>query len=119
VNVNDLTDDQVARLVGIARVTVRGRGGRPANIQTVRGYCRDGFKPNGWRGPPVRLRAVRLGQDYCTLPEWVADFERERAALAQRLFDASRRPPVTAPAPLSRAASARRAREHLDRAGVR
>lgn len=115
VGIDDLTGDQIRRLVGIAGVTVRGRGGEPANVQTVRGYCRDGYKPSWHDGPPLVLRHVVMGQCYCTLPEWVEEFERERA----RLYEAARARPAMRPSARSRAAAVRRANEHLDAAGVK
>jgi hypothetical protein len=109
----ELTKDQLDRLVGIARVTVRGKGGTPACVERVRAYIREGVRPRGWEGEPIRLEAVLIGNDYCTLPEWVEEFELARA----RAGHTNRRLPA---APSPRAATVNRAAARsLDRAGVK
>lgn len=113
-DLEELTREQVSRLVGIARVTVRGRGGRPANIGTVRAYIKAGCKPRGYGGPPVLLQAVVMGQDYCTLPEWVEEFELARAR-AGRTARVPTGPTGTRKAALEH----RRAERELDRMGCK
>ncbi|MFO0843277.1 MAG: hypothetical protein U0797_12920 [Gemmataceae bacterium] len=90
-----MNDIDVARLVGISQVTVRGRGGKPASVKAIRDYIRTGCRPQGYDGEPVYLKAVRMGQEYCTLPEWVEEFERARARAG---LVAARPSPKPAPA---------------------
>lgn len=109
-NRNELTDDQVLRLVGISRVTLRGRKGGPATPKTVRKWIRRGYSPPGWAGEPLRLKAVLMGQEYCTLPEWAEEFELARARMGV-VPDAPAGPP---PVPARRAAAEdRRAAKEL------
>ncbi len=106
------------RLIGLAEATMmlRGREGRPPNVATVRGWARpgEGYRPRAWKGEPVILRTVVVGRDYLTLPEWIAEFERERLRIGQL---ARQRPPAVT----ARKARAlhRRAAKALDQSGVR
>lgn len=113
----DLHEDWMRRAIGLARACelLRGREGRPPALATVRGWARpgEGYRPRGWRGEPVVLRTVVVGRDYLTLPEWVAEFERERLRLGQL----ARQGPPAAPARKAQAMH-RRAEAALDEAGV-
>jgi len=47
----------------------------------IRLWATKGYRPAGYQGPPVVLKAVRVGGVFCTLPEWVEEFELARAAM--------------------------------------
>lgn len=107
-------EKELLRAVGLADVChlVRGRDGGPASVPTLRKYATSGYRPRGHSGPPLILRAVKVGGAYCTLPEWVADFERERARMGDN-YALRVRPPR------SESAGHRHACRELDRLGVK
>jgi hypothetical protein len=114
----ELTLDQSRRLVGIHRVFIRGKNDEPAHPGTVRLYIRDGYRPRGYRGEPVYLRAVLIGQSYCTLPEWVDEFELARARLGLSLRERARKAVPQAVNTRGLAGRLRRAEKELERLGV-
>lgn len=109
----------LAEAMGLAaaRKLMRGRGGRPPAVQTVRRWANParGCYPAGKGGPRVVLQTRKVSGEVLTTAAWVEAFERERAVLGAR----------EAPRELPRARSDRRrirdlrlADEGLDAAGV-
>jgi len=48
---------------------LRGQKGKLPHPETVRGWIRSGYKPLGYSGPPVFLKAERWGRDLVTRME--------------------------------------------------
>ncbi len=105
-NVIDLLEEQVAAvradsdaaaLVDKARALVKRAAGRlalaPPNVKTVREWIRQGYRPLGYTGEPVYLKALRHGRDFCTTAAWCLEFEEARLAISVYVPPARRRPP--------------------------
>lgn len=114
---SDLEPYDEARSLGLreARKLIRGRGGKPANLESVRLWVTEahGCRPFGDNGPKLILRATKINGEWRTMPGWIAAFERERAEAGQR---ASQVMPERSPR--SRHAAHRRAEEALKKMGV-
>jgi hypothetical protein len=65
---------------------VRGRGGRPACVETLRRWAnpKRGCRPAGKCGPKLVLKTHKLNNEILTLPQWVREFEQDRAADGER-----------------------------------
>lgn len=112
-----MTHDDVKRCIGLkaAAALLRGRGGKPPSLDTVRRWAnpRRGYRPRGnYAGPPLVLATCRLGNDLVTLPEWVEEFERRRFQMGTTRVMPTR-------TPRQAAAALRRAEEYLDAQGVK
>ncbi len=111
--IESLTRVQQAQLIGIedASMLMRGRGGSPPHLSTVRRWITHGYQPPG--GDPIHLQAVLVSGGYVTLPEWVQEFEAAR-------LEAGRRAKPKRATPTNRAArkAHRLAELDLDRAGI-
>lgn len=78
----------MSRAIGLTEAShrMRGRGGRPPVVETVRRWAnpRCGCFPAGKTGPQLILRTRKVNGEVLTMPEWVDAFERERARLGER-----------------------------------
>jgi len=74
-----MTPEQIKRAISLTEAAklLRGRGGKSPHVMTVRRWAdpKRGYRAGG---SPVVLRAVKIGPDVVTLPEWVAEFEAAR-----------------------------------------
>lgn len=111
--IEDVLDLSKAISLTEAAKLIRGKGGRPPSVVTLRRWAnpRKGCYPQGAGGPCVVLHTVRVSGDILTTREWVEAFERARVKAGDRLAS-----PVRSP----RAAKAahRRAEAELDRKGI-
>ena len=75
-----LNPAEVKRAISLTEAAkmLRGRGGKAPHLTTVRRWAdpKRGFRSGG--GPVVVLRAVKIGCDVVTLPEWVEEFQAAR-----------------------------------------
>ena len=101
-------------LLGVeeAAKLMRGQKGKPPHPETVRGWIRRGYKPLGYKGDPVYLKAERWGRDLCTRMEWINEFEEARRRLAEYT------PPALARPKRTRDADGRQDREYLRSIGA-
>lgn len=108
----------LSRAIGLAAAAklMRGRGGKPPSVESVRRWAnpKRGCRPRGKDGPQVLLMTIRVSNELVTLPEWVQAFEAKRAQLGLRGAQPAA-PPVS---DRTRQAENRRADEVLARAGI-
>lgn len=113
-----LTLEQWHRAIGMAEAAklMRGRGGKPPDRSTLKQYADPdaGYRPMGYDGPPVVLRAIRHGQELVTLPEWVEEF------MLRQIEVGTPRPKVKVQHETNRGrrSSAKRAQKYLEQQGV-
>lgn len=115
VTANDILGAEALSLTEASKM-LRGRGGKPAAIETIRRWANPnkGCRPAGKDGPVLILHTVRVNGELLTRREWVEAFEAERL----RLGDRQPTGPVSR-TPAKRAAGHRRAEKLLDEMGVR
>ena len=109
--------EQLDTMIGMqeARKLMRGRMGKPPSLVGVRRWIKVGYRPRGSNlKEPIRLKAIRWGQDFLTTREWIKEFEDARWNLVQLI------PPEAPKKATSRAARAtnRQASKSLDRMGI-
>ena len=108
-----LTASQQKCLMPIAAAVplLRGKGGRPPYLNTVRKWA---DPKHGYRrlGQVIVLKTIRVSGCLLTLEEWIEMFERERSKLGSRKQETPRERPRR-----QAAAAQRRAKEWLDGTG--
>ncbi len=79
--VEEITRDMLMRAIGMADAAklMSLERGRPPHRMTVLKWTHDGWRPAPG-APAIVLKSFRKSRDMLTLPEWVEQFERERAA---------------------------------------
>lgn len=74
------------RAIGLAdaRLLVRGKGGKPIRVETLRRWAnpQKGCYPAGPRGPRILFPVHKQNGEVLTLREWIAAFEEERVRIA-------------------------------------
>lgn len=100
-----------------AALLVRGKGGNPITVETLRRWAnpKRGCFPAGKEGPRLVLPTHKANGEILVMPDWVTWFEEERARLSER-------GPKPAPAPMPTTKQRRReigrAAKGLDEAGI-
>lgn len=84
------TKFDLSRAIGLTAASklMHGKGGRRLSVEAVRRWCNPkcGCRPAGKDGPVLFLKTHKTNGEILTMPEWVEDFERERARLSERRF---------------------------------